>query len=1150
MAINIDYVNGSFPNFRTIKSYTYNGNSFNFDYLFNFFDKQYNLNGSCYCNLKLFSKNNNTYEFLDEYNNDPSKNIELYRHLVVSYDNTRKCFCQCSNIELTNMLQKSIYHENKNKNEINDLKAENNNINLKYNQALNAKKIKEREIKQEKEEKLKLEKEIKQIKDEKLKLEKEIKLIKDEKLKLEKEYNGLNNEKNDLNNEKNKYKNGFNKLNEEIKKSNAEKTKLEKEGIELNNEIKKLREEKDKFEKEIIGFNNEIEELNDEKSRFEKEIIGLNSKINNLNNEKERIGNENVGLNNENKKLKEEISNFKKECQRLNNVVKKLNDEKTLFGNKLKELNGEIKSLNDEKNNIMELKQKNDTIINNMQKQHKEEIDVFNKQGNQYKEEINILRNEKQNLNKNILKLKKDYELNLENCKKDNNQLVNNINNLESNKKTLLLEKEGLQKQINNIYNEKLKIEKNNKELINNLEIIKNEVQKKDKHISEISQKNKEFEGIINELGKKIKVFENEKNTLKNDKKLLEDKIKSLSIDLKNKENKIKEDEIKVIGAIKQYDKLNNENKQFKEELGQIKILEKEKNTVEEKNKILEEKINTLEEKNNNIINDNETKEEYLSKGGEDYYDLIIDIDSINSIKNKGWEIKYNEARKENYDKIINEETIKIGVLGINNVGKTYILSKIARIKNLPKGFSVETKGISVKYGEKEKDEEKGICILDTEGHETPLLFEKESEEINSIDNNRKETDNMKYFNYDIKRAKINEELNRDKANTEEFIEECILSLSDMIILVIGKLTRVEQRMMTRIKNLAKNNNIKSIIVIHNLSHFTKKLEVERYIENYLMRSTTFYLKKNKVVGIEEYRDRFYYIEENLPSENNAHLKIYHYIMAKENSEAGNYYNDLTFKLIEQKYNSCDERKKIDIRTQIQNQFCESSNKMVNETITMSQFESLDTNRIKLKNNYIINANIKEDQNKSIQNFKLNDVYMDQEGNYFHMNSNSKIKYALYFYKEGIKKRDIKQYLLLRIELPGNITKLKVQATSSEEKINGIKIFAYKKKDEIPEASKKEFHEIFDKREYNEIRDVIPLNSDILLTDYGAIEETEIYKIKFNKDNEFEEEEQSDCEKEEVDLKDKDKDKDPKYEVVGCGVYAFKFGISQRSKIK
>ena len=95
------------------------------------------------------------------------------------------------------------------------------------------------------------------------------------------------------------------------------------------------------------------------------------------------------------------------------------------------------------------------------------------------------------------------------------------------------------------------------------------------------------------------------------------------------------------------------------------------------------------------------------------------------------------------------------------------------------------------------------------------------------------------------------------------------------------------------------------------------------------------------------------------------------------------------------------------------------------------------------------------------------------------------------FIRKELKKKDLNQFLLLRIELPGNITKLKVQATSSKEKINGIKIFAYKKKDDIAEASKKDFHEIFDKREYNEIRDVIPLNSDILLTDYGAIDETE-----------------------------------------------------------
>ena len=39
--------------------------------------------------------------------------------------------------------------------------------------------------------------------------------------------------------------------------------------------------------------------------------------------------------------------------------------------------------------------------------------------------------------------------------------------------------------------------------------------------------------------------------------------------------------------------------------------------------------------------------------------------------------IKYNKERKEIYDKIVSEQTMKIGVLGLNNVGKSYLLSKI-----------------------------------------------------------------------------------------------------------------------------------------------------------------------------------------------------------------------------------------------------------------------------------------------------------------------------------------------------------------------------------------------------------------------------------------------------------------------------------------
>ena len=127
-------------------------------------------------------------------------------------------------------------------------------------------------------------------------------------------------------------------------------------------------------------------------------------------------------------------------------------------------------------------------------------------------------------------------------------------------------------------------------------------------------------------------------------------------------------------------------------------------------------------------INQGETKEEYLLKPAEEFYDVIIDIKSINSLKNEGWKILRNEQRKEAYEKIIGEETMKIGVLGLNNVGKSFLLKKIA-IPNLPSGYSIETKGISIKYADpkdnNDDDEIKGICILDSAGFETPLLKEE-----------------------------------------------------------------------------------------------------------------------------------------------------------------------------------------------------------------------------------------------------------------------------------------------------------------------------------------------------------------------------------------------------------------------------------------
>ena len=104
---------------------------------------------------------------------------------------------------------------------------------------------------------------------------------------------------------------------------------------------------------------------------------------------------------------------------------------------------------------------------------------------------------------------------------------------------------------------------------------------------------------------------------------------------------------------------------------------------------------------------------------------------------------------------------------------------------------------ISIKYASKDGKNDNpgdvnGICILDSAGFETPLL--KEEKKLN------KEEDIDIFLDQvedDIKFDEIEDELARDKAQTERFIEQLIISLSDMIILVIGKLTRTEQRLIT-----------------------------------------------------------------------------------------------------------------------------------------------------------------------------------------------------------------------------------------------------------------------------------------------------------------------------------------------------------------
>ena len=87
----------------------------------------------------------------------------------------------------------------------------------------------------------------------------------------------------------------------------------------------------------------------------------------------------------------------------------------------------------------------------------------------------------------------------------------------------------------------------------------------------------------------------------------------------------------------------------------------------------------------------NDYNEEFIEKQLEEFYDIIINIKSINSLsKPEGWPIKWNLKRKEKVEQAKKENLLKVGVLGNGNVGKSFLLSRLFN-SNIPSGYSVIT---------------------------------------------------------------------------------------------------------------------------------------------------------------------------------------------------------------------------------------------------------------------------------------------------------------------------------------------------------------------------------------------------------------------------------------------------------------------------
>ena len=275
-----------------------------------------------------------------------------------------------------------------------------------------------------------------------------------------------------------------------------------------------------------------------------------------------------------------------------------------------------------------------------------------------------------------------------------------------------------------------------------------------------------------------LKLFEETQKKLveiNNNNKKLSNEIQQLKIEKESSVLLFKKQSIET--KIKELEKLDEDLKE-KDIINKLKIKEVQKE-LEDNYKIIE----NLEKDINQIKVNKEYNKEKNSKEKnkiifEDFYDVIIDIQSVKDI-NKGWEIKMNERGKKNYELYKNKKTLKIGIIGNANKGKSYLLSKISKI-NLPSGTSIRTEGLSIKYPELEIFENRNIALLDSAGLETPVLREKEeSEEISK---------------------ELFREKSREKLITELFLQNYIIHNSDILILVVGILTYSEQKLLNRIK--------------------------------------------------------------------------------------------------------------------------------------------------------------------------------------------------------------------------------------------------------------------------------------------------------------------------------------------------------------
>ena len=371
------------------------------------------------------------------------------------------------------------------------------------------------------------------------------------------------------------------------------------------------------------------------------------------------------------------------------------------------------------------------------------------------------------------------------------------------------------------------------------------------------------------------------------------------------------------------------------------KYINKQQIIIKEKDEIIKQKDKIIKQKEDDLNHFKKSKDQsqvYEDQKSEEFYDVIVKINSIKNLT-KGWEILMNEKGEENYKNFLEKEILRIGVIGNENKGKTTILKKISDF-DLPSGYSIKTEGLSIKYPQLEKSPNLKIVLLDSAGFETPVLngnkIYKNNKNnrniISSVNSIYKEESDLEFL-----------EMARDKSLTEIFLQNYIIKNSDLLLLVFGKLSFEEQKLLLKIKRDMKNLGRKNpLIVIHNLKEFERRSQVEKYIKETLLNSSTFNLCLDKEINKDKTETEWVYFYES-----SSDPKIFHLIFAREGTEAGYFYNQKSIDYILSETKHITDKQPFDIINSIRDTFCSVSESILEEPLKNEEIAIENKNYIK-----------------------------------------------------------------------------------------------------------------------------------------------------------------------------------------------------------